>query len=65
MFVSGIATDTLIHAGGRQIVAAGGLSTGTTIQAGGDQSVHGQAQNTTLDGGNQYVHAGARPAVRR
>ena len=60
MFVSGIATDTLIHAGGRQIVAAGGLSTGTTIQAGGDQSVHGQAQNTTLDGGNQYVHAGAQ-----
>ncbi|EOT7648943.1 AIDA repeat-containing protein, partial [Escherichia coli] len=44
---------------GRQTIATGGLATGTVIKAGGDQSVHGSANTTRLDGGYQYVHAGA------
>lgn len=58
-WVSGTATDTTININGRQTIATGGLATGTVIKAGGDQSVHGHAQHTRLDGGNQYVHAGA------
>lgn len=58
-WVAGTATDTTINNDGRQIIAAGGLATGTVIKAGGDQSVHGHAQHTRLDGGNQYVHSGA------
>ncbi|MEW7314022.1 AIDA repeat-containing protein [Buttiauxella gaviniae] len=58
-WVAGNATDTTINENGRQIIATGGLATGTVIKAGGDQSVHGHAQHTRLDGGNQYVHAGA------
>ena len=58
-WVSGTATDTNININGRQTIATGGLATGTVIKAGGDQSVHGHAQHTRLDGGNQYVHAGA------
>ncbi|OJB94444.1 AIDA repeat-containing protein [Yersinia ruckeri] len=59
MFVAGTATDTTINANGRQIIAVGGLASGTVIKVGGDQSVHGSANTTRLDGGNQYVHAGA------
>lgn len=58
-WVAGTATDTTININGRQIIAAGGIATGTVIKAGGDQSVHGHAQHTRLDGGNQYVHSGA------
>lgn len=58
-WVAGTATDTTINNDGRQIIAAGGLTTGTVIKAGGDQSVHGSANTTRLDGGNQYVHVGA------
>ena len=58
-WVAGTATDTTINNDGRQIIAAGGLTTGTVIKAGGDQSVHGSANTTRLDGGYQYVHAGA------
>ena len=58
-WVAGTATDTTINNDGRQIIATGGLATGTVIKAGGDQSVNGHAQHTRLDGGNQYVHAGA------
>lgn len=58
-WVAGTATDTTINTDGRQIIAVGGLATGTVIKAGGDQSVQGSANNTRLDGGNQYVHAGA------
>lgn len=60
--VAGTATDTTININGRQIIAAGGIATGTVIKAGGDQSVQGSANNTRLDGGNQYVHAGASAA---
>lgn len=62
MFVADTATDTTINANGRQIIAVGGLATSTVIKAGGDQSVHGSAHTTHLDGGNQYVHAGASAA---
>lgn len=58
-WVAGTATDTTINNDGRQIIAVGGIATGTVIKAGGDQSVHGHAQHTRLDGGNQYVHSGA------
>lgn len=58
-WVAGTATDTTININGRQTIATGGLATGTVIKAGGDQSVHGHAQHTRLNGGNQYVHAGA------
>ncbi|WP_370550512.1 autotransporter adhesin family protein [Edwardsiella tarda] len=59
MFVSGKAVNTQINAQGRQIIGVSGMSTGTTIYEGGDQSVHGQAKNTVLNGGFQYVHSGA------
>lgn len=59
MFVSGTATDTTINANGRQVIAEGGISTGTVIYSGGDQSVHGRVENTTLNGGYQYVHSDA------
>ena len=58
-WVAGTATDTTINNDGRQTIATGGLATGTVIKAGGDQSVHGSANTTRLDGGYQYVHAGA------
>ncbi|WP_410706571.1 AIDA repeat-containing protein [Citrobacter braakii] len=58
-WVAGTATDTTININGRQTIAVGGIATGTVIKAGGDQSVHGHAQHTRLDGGNQYVHSGA------
>lgn len=58
-WVAGTATDITINNDGRQIIAAGGIATGTVIKAGGDQSVQGSANNTRLDGGNQYVHSGA------
>lgn len=61
-WVAGTATDTTINTHGRQIIAVGGIATGTVIKAGGDQSVQGSANNTRLDGGNQYVHAGASAA---
>ncbi|ENB4711827.1 AIDA repeat-containing protein [Yersinia enterocolitica] len=61
-WVAGTATDTTINTHGRQIIAVGGIATGTIIKAGGDQSVQGSANNTRLDGGNQYVHAGASAA---
>lgn len=59
MFVAGTASNTTVNENGRQVVAAGGKAITTTINAGGDQSVHGSAENTTLNGGYQYVHSGA------
>ncbi|ECP8567744.1 autotransporter domain-containing protein [Salmonella enterica subsp. enterica] len=59
MFVSGTATNTLINRNGRQTVYETGSAVFTTVRAGGDQSVHGRASDTVLNGGNQYVHAGA------
>ncbi|HHZ4091157.1 TPA: AIDA repeat-containing protein, partial [Escherichia coli] len=35
-----------------------GMARDTLIYAGGDQTVHGEAHNTRLEGGNQYVHNG-------
>jgi antigen 43 len=59
MFVSGTATNTTINENGRQVVFGQGTAVATTIKSGGDQSVHGQAKNTVLNGGYQYVHSGA------
>lgn len=59
MFVSGTATNTTINENGRQVVFEQGTVVATTVNAGGDQSVHGSAENTTLNGGYQYVHSGA------
>ncbi|EHX6162032.1 autotransporter adhesin Ag43 [Salmonella enterica subsp. enterica serovar Canada] len=57
-WVYGTAQNTTINANGRQVVQEGGVSTDTVINSGGDQSVHGNAENTQLDGGYQYVHSG-------
>ncbi|EBH8768927.1 autotransporter adhesin Ag43 [Salmonella enterica subsp. enterica serovar Freetown] len=59
MFVSGTATNTTINENGRQVVFEQGTVVATTVNAGGDQSVHGSAEDTTLNGGYQYVHSGA------
>ncbi|NNQ67438.1 hypothetical protein GBS27_24160, partial [Escherichia coli] len=39
-------------------VNAGGSVSDTVISAGGGQSLQGQAVNTTLNGGKQWVHEG-------
>ncbi|HBC3151431.1 TPA: autotransporter adhesin Ag43, partial [Escherichia coli O146] len=57
-FVRGNAVRTTINKNGRQIVAAEGTANTTVVYAGGDQTVHGYALDTTLNGGNQYVHNG-------
>ncbi|HEI2855606.1 TPA: autotransporter adhesin Ag43, partial [Escherichia coli] len=57
-FVRGDAVRTTINENGRQIVAAEGTANTTVVYAGGDQTVHGHALDTTLNGGNQYVHNG-------
>ncbi|WP_032228955.1 AIDA repeat-containing protein, partial [Escherichia coli] len=57
-FVRGTAVRTTINKNGRQIVAAEGTANTTVVYAGGDQTVHGYALDTTLNGGNQYVHNG-------
>ncbi|MBB6947517.1 AIDA repeat-containing protein, partial [Escherichia coli] len=57
-FVRGNAVRTTINENGRQIVAAEGTANTTVVYAGGDQTVHGYALDTTLNGGNQYVHNG-------
>ncbi|EMF8390046.1 autotransporter adhesin Ag43, partial [Escherichia coli] len=56
--VYGDAVRTTINKNGRQIVAAEGTANTTVVYAGGDQTVHGYALDTTLNGGNQYVHNG-------
>ncbi|EFH3743043.1 autotransporter adhesin Ag43 [Escherichia coli] len=62
-FVRGNAVRTTINENGRQIVAAEGTANTTVVYAGGDQTVHGYALDTTLNGGNQYVHNGGTLAV--
>ncbi|QLV67033.1 AIDA repeat-containing protein [Citrobacter sp. RHBSTW-00570] len=54
----GVANQTTINNSGLQGVLAGGSATDTTVNSGGGQSVHGQASDTTLDGGTQWVHSG-------
>ncbi|EOK2459504.1 ESPR-type extended signal peptide-containing protein, partial [Escherichia coli] len=57
-FVRGNAVRTTINKNGRQIVTVEGTANTTVVYAGGDQTVHGHALDTTLNGGNQYVHNG-------
>ncbi len=54
----GVVNETTINNSGLQGVLAGGSATDTTVNSGGGQSVHGQASDTTLDGGTQWVHSG-------
>ncbi|EFB3305124.1 DUF4942 domain-containing protein [Escherichia coli] len=54
--VGGTAESTTINKNGRQVIWSSGLARDTLIYAGGDQTVHGEAHNTRLEGGNQYVH---------
>ncbi|AYH20405.1 autotransporter domain-containing protein [Pectobacterium parmentieri] len=54
----GVANQTTVNDNGLQGVLAGGRATDTTVNSGGGQSVHGQASDTTLDGGTQWVHSG-------
>ncbi|MBB7871923.1 autotransporter adhesin Ag43 [Escherichia coli] len=56
--VGGIAESTTINKNGRQVIWSSGMARDTLIYAGGDQTVHGEAHNTRLEGGNQYVHNG-------
>ncbi|EMO5894773.1 AIDA repeat-containing protein, partial [Escherichia coli] len=54
--VGGIAESTTINKNGRQVIWSSGIARDTLIYTGGDQTVHGEAHNTRLEGGNQYVH---------
>lgn len=54
----GTANNTTVTGGGLQRVNAGGSVSDTVISAGGGQSLQGQAVNTTLNGGEQWVHEG-------
>ncbi|EPX0647920.1 AIDA repeat-containing protein, partial [Escherichia coli] len=56
--VYGDAVRTTINKNGRQVIWSSGMARDTLIYAGGDQTVHGEAHNTRLEGGNQYVHNG-------
>ncbi|EQB8196646.1 calcium-binding autotransporter Cah [Escherichia coli] len=56
--VGGTAESTTINKNGRQVIWSSGVARDTLIYAGGDQTVHGYALDTTLNGGNQYVHNG-------
>lgn len=59
----GIANNTTVTGGGLQRVNAGGSVSDTVISAGGGQSLQGQAVNTTLNGGEQWVHEGGIATV--
>lgn len=54
----GVANQTTINRKGLQGVLTGGSVTRTTVNSGGGQSVHGQAADTLLNGGSQWVHDG-------
>jgi antigen 43 len=47
-----------VNRNGLQAVLSGGSATRTTINAGGGQSVHGQATDSVLNGGEQWVQSG-------
>ncbi|EOR8095471.1 ESPR-type extended signal peptide-containing protein, partial [Escherichia coli] len=55
----GTANKTTVTSGGLQRVNPGGSVSDTVISAGGGQSLQGQAVNTTLNGGEQWMHEGA------
>ncbi len=59
----GTASNTTISSGGLQFVGAGGKATDTIINEGGGQSLKGLALNTTLNGGEQWMHEGAIPTL--
>ena len=55
----GTANKTTVTSGGLQRVNPGGSVSDTVISAGGGQSLQGRAVNTTLNGGEQWMHEGA------
>ena len=55
----GTANNTTITSGGLQFVGMPGKGSDTVINAGGGQSLKGLALNTTLNGGEQWMHEGA------
>lgn len=59
--LGGNAVSTVISNTGMQIIYDSGVATGTVISTGGAQYVfeNGTASNTTINGGTQYVNAGA------
>ncbi|EPB9958723.1 ESPR-type extended signal peptide-containing protein [Escherichia coli] len=59
----GTANKTTVTSGGLQRVNPGGSVSDTVISAGGGQSLQGRAVNTTLNGGEQWMHEGAIPGV--
>ncbi|EJL0373692.1 autotransporter adhesin Ag43, partial [Escherichia coli] len=63
--VGGTAESTTINKNGRQVIWSSGMARDTLIYAGGDQTVHGEAHNTRLEGGNQYVHNGGTATETR
>jgi autotransporter passenger strand-loop-strand repeat protein len=54
-YLYGGATNTIIDSGGAQNIYANGTVSGTTLNAGGVQIDWGNAVDTTINGGNQYV----------
>ena len=52
----GTANKTTVTSGGLQRVNPGGSVSDTVISAGGGQSLQGRAVNTTLNGGEQWMH---------
>ncbi len=57
--IGGTANKTTVTSGGLQRVNPGGSVSDTVISAGGGQSLQGRAVNTTLNGGEQWMHEGA------
>ncbi|HBM9520326.1 TPA: autotransporter adhesin Ag43, partial [Escherichia coli] len=55
----GTANKTTVTSGGLQRVNPGGSVSDTVISARGGQSLQGRAVNTTLNGGEQWMHEGA------
>ncbi|EMB8466171.1 AIDA repeat-containing protein [Enterobacter hormaechei] len=54
----GVATSSVVNASGLEAVLKGGSATDTIVNSGGGQSVHGEATDTVLNGGSQWVHDG-------
>ncbi|WP_332113722.1 hypothetical protein, partial [Escherichia coli] len=55
----GTAIIMTVTSGGLQRVYPGGSVSDSVISAGGGQSLQGRAVNTTLNGGEQWMHEGA------
>ncbi|EEW0111863.1 hypothetical protein AAG94_01790 [Escherichia albertii] len=61
--IYGNAVRTIINKNCRQIVAAYRIANTTQIYTAGVKTVHRHAQDTALNGGNQYTHNGGTAFV--